>query len=246
MLLHCSLCPPETHDRLLNGSNLQLLHLLSEVKNMLITIYDRMRDEYPFRSKHFGDLLDTHVPRGVEPGSTDHFYKTICPDDLPFVKQMEAKACDFLQKLTHDERAHHHLVCEFRMKNRKGGYSRFVHLVSVFEWHTNGEIRGLFICSELVDEKPRDNVCRSYIVNRKTGKFICLSRRHGTHTPQRLSACQRRILALIAQGKDSPTIGSELFISNSTVNNHRCKILEKTGTDNCTQAVLYCKSLGDI
>ncbi|MBP1638692.1 MAG: nreC 4 [Bacteroidetes bacterium] len=245
-LLHCLYYPTGADDRLLDGTNIRLLQLLSDVKNILITIYDRCRDEYPFRSKQFGTLLDTSVPHGVKAGSTQHFYRLIHPDDVAFVKQTEWKACQFLQDRPSAERSDYMLVCEFRMKNRKGSYSRFLHHVKVMQSDSNGEIRGLFICSELIEEEVFTDICHCYIVNRRTNKFYEINKAGNTSSLKHLSSRERHIMRLLASGKDSLSISAALCISNNTVNNHRRNILDKTGTVNCVQAAVYCKSVGDI
>ncbi len=245
-LLHCLCYPTEADDRLLDELNIQCLQLVSDVKNILITIYDRQRDEYPFRSKQFGVLLDTSVPYGIQCGSTRHLYQLIHPDDVDFVKQTESKACQFLQKCPTAERGDYLLVCEFRMKNRKGGYSRVLHHLKVMQSTSNGEIRGLFICSELIEEEVFTDICHCYIVNRRTNKFYEINKAGNTSSLKHLSSRERHIMRLLASGKDSPAISAALCISNNTVNNHRRNILDKTGTVNCVQAAVYCKSVGDI
>ena len=54
-----------------------------------------------------------------------------------------------------------------------------------------------------------------------------------------LTPREREVLKLIAEGKSSKEIGNLLFISVSTVNNHRASIMEKLGLNKATDLVKY-------
>ena len=56
---------------------------------------------------------------------------------------------------------------------------------------------------------------------------------------QKLTKREQEILELIAQGKNSKSIGSELFISNQTVGVHRKNILKKLGLNNTASLVKF-------
>jgi DNA-binding CsgD family transcriptional regulator len=49
-----------------------------------------------------------------------------------------------------------------------------------------------------------------------------------------------------AEGYDSKRIAEKLFISETTVDNHRRKILLKTKTPNAGKALLYARAIGLI
>jgi DNA-binding CsgD family transcriptional regulator len=64
----------------------------------------------------------------------------------------------------------------------------------------------------------------------------------GLQTPENddgLSAREREVLRLIAQGKTNPQIADALVISRSTVQNHVSSILTKAGLANRAEAVAY-------
>ena len=52
------------------------------------------------------------------------------------------------------------------------------------------------------------------------------------------------MLGLVAVGLASREIADRLYISAATVNNHRQRILEKTGARNSSEAVRYATRLG--
>jgi DNA-binding CsgD family transcriptional regulator len=57
---------------------------------------------------------------------------------------------------------------------------------------------------------------------------------------------EKQILILISEGLDSVAISEFLFISASTVNNHRQHILNKIHTENISEALFYVKIIGVI
>ncbi len=62
----------------------------------------------------------------------------------------------------------------------------------------------------------------------------------------KLSSCEREILSLLSQGKDTKKIALALGIRESTVNHHLKSILEKLHLENGVQATLFaiCNCMG--
>ncbi|HUW70027.1 MAG TPA: LuxR C-terminal-related transcriptional regulator [bacterium] len=61
-----------------------------------------------------------------------------------------------------------------------------------------------------------------------------------------LSAREREVLDLVADGLTNKAIAARLGISANTVANHLQHVLEKSGTANRTEAVLLARRLGLI
>jgi DNA-binding CsgD family transcriptional regulator len=64
--------------------------------------------------------------------------------------------------------------------------------------------------------------------------------------PSNLSERELEVLRLVAHGKSNPEIAKELFITRSTIQHHVSSILNKTGTQNRTEAVAYAKDHGIV
>ncbi len=63
---------------------------------------------------------------------------------------------------------------------------------------------------------------------------------------EKLSAREREVLALVAQGRTNKAIGSALRISARTVQGHLAKIFGKLQAESRTEAVMRAVSLGWI
>ncbi len=61
---------------------------------------------------------------------------------------------------------------------------------------------------------------------------------------QPLSKQEQKILSLLAEGKSSKEIASELFVSRHTIDTHRRHLLEKTNCIDTTGMITYCKLVG--
>lgn len=61
---------------------------------------------------------------------------------------------------------------------------------------------------------------------------------------EELSAREREVLVLVAQGLSNAVISSQLFISEATVKTHVSRVLTKLGCDNRVQAALIAHRLG--
>ena len=62
--------------------------------------------------------------------------------------------------------------------------------------------------------------------------------------PQRLTAREREILALVAEGRSNGEIGRQLFISTKTVSVHVSNILGKLGAAGRTEAAAIARRDG--
>lgn len=71
-----------------------------------------------------------------------------------------------------------------------------------------------------------------------------LARRRDQDSPERLTARERDVLALVADGRTNAQIATELFLSQATVKTHLVHVFEKLRVTSRTEAVAAARRLG--
>ncbi len=85
------------------------------------------------------------------------------------------------------------------------------------------------------------------VAGRVLGQFARLAPEDGSGQQallEPLSEREREILALVAEGLSNPAIARRLRLAEGTVKNYVSRILQKTGTQDRTQAALRARELG--
>lgn len=85
------------------------------------------------------------------------------------------------------------------------------------------------------------------VAGRVLGQFARLAPQDGSGEGallEPLSEREREILGLVAEGLSNPAIGRRLQLAEGTVKNYVSRILQKTGTEDRTQAALRARELG--
>ena len=134
----------------------------------------------------------------------------------------------------------------FQYKRKGGGYIQLLQKVMVVETDTDGYpllyLRYLYDISHLV--KPSVGL----IINGLDETLIWAYNDQNKTLDQvnLLSAQEKKILGLLAEGKGSKEIGDMLFISSHTIDTHRRNLLKKTHCIDTTALVTFAKMTGLI
>jgi DNA-binding CsgD family transcriptional regulator len=225
---------------------IRLLERVSEIEKSTLTVFDMHRKNYLLKSSKFKEMLGYNRVEDIEEDDMALFHKIIHPDDLPFVLDTENKAHTFFNNLPASEKKNYKMVYDFRVKNTSGIYLRFIHQFAVLEQDSIGKSWLVLIITDLISERALSVPLQRRMINIKTGKLCLFNDDSNFKSDKFLTNREVEVLRLISQGLDSQSIANKLFISVNTVNNHRQKILSKTGTENTTQALLYAKKIGII
>jgi DNA-binding CsgD family transcriptional regulator len=166
------------------------------------------------------------------------------PDDFPFVLDTINQAVRFLQDQPPAEKLNYKLIVDYRLKNCKGEYMRFLQQLVVLEPDRSGNIWLILKLFDLVSTVAGNEPSQRSLVNIKTGKKCLFDDPDASSSSRILTKREVEILGLISQGLDSRNISDRLFISVYTVNNHRQNILSKTRSGNISQAMIYARRIG--
>jgi DNA-binding CsgD family transcriptional regulator len=225
-------------------SSKKLLERLSEIENSTFSVLDMDKNIYLLKSSKFKRMLGYVNPEDIENDDMELFHRMIHPDDLPFVMETENEAYMFYKNLPVSEKKDYKLVYDFRVKNTRGIYMRFIHQFIVLEQDRSGKSWLALIVTDLIAERATNDKPQRRMINMKTGKLHLFHDDDSINSGNLLTKRETEILGLISQGLDSRDISERLFISVNTVNNHRQNILSKTRSENTTQALLYAKRIG--
>lgn len=167
------------------------------------------------------------------------------PDDIAFVMDTSRRAIEYLLEVPPAERKDYKTVFEFRLRNREGKYIRFIQQLVNLELDLAGNMWLILILMDVNPNQQMDKQLLRSTVNMKTGRVVPFTG-EAEEKQSQLTKREIEILGLIARGMVSKEIADELFISVSTVNNHRQRIIEKMDVANTSEALNYATRIGII
>lgn len=238
-------CTPDEEDYKRFQLNKNLLIKIAKVENSSLAVFDLNKKQYILSDSKFDNKTGYRLNYDykVDP---DHFYKTMHPDDFPFVLDTIIKTLYFLNELPSNEKTDYKLIVDFRLSDKNRKYLRFIQQVVVLELDKKGEIWLLLKLVDLICENSGNEPSQRKLLNMKTGKLHLFNDDEDNRSEHLLSKRELEVLGLISQGLNSKLIAERLFISVKTVNNHRQKIISKTKSENTSHALLYAKRIGII
>lgn len=173
------------------------------------------------------------------------FFRLMHPDDIAFVMDTSRRAIEYLLEVPPAERKDYKTVFEFRLRNREGKYIRFIQQLVNLELDLAGNMWLILILMDVNPNQQMDKQLLRSTVNMKTGRVVPFTG-EAEEKQSQLTKREIEILGLIARGMVSKEIADELFISVSTVNNHRQRIIEKMDVANTSEALNYATRIGII
>ena len=218
----------------------QLAYLrLAEASHSVISIFNIKEFKNDYISKNVEDILG--YKSGVnDASSTAHFYRNFAPEHASFPlisTQLQNKAFDNIS--TEDRQQVHVTGCGMRFRHAKKGWIRILLQVINLEM-SNDQIplRSLLIIQDITHLLKEDAYwIRIDCGEEKIGINGYFSQNQETISGDIISKREKEILTLIIQGKTTPEIAAQLFISTNTVNNHRQNLLNKLGAKDTTALI---------
>ena len=217
---------------------------LAKIEGAIYAIYDFNKANYLLQSEEQKKIFG--VNQNNPEIDLEAHYSRIHHDDRDFVLETDYMFHNFFMTLSAQEKFNYKLVYDFRTKTEDGYYLRFMHQSVVFEQDKHGNLWLNLVISYPLPEIKKNEKPSRYLINIETKSFHLFNDNENSSFNAVLTPREIEIVVLLARGFDSYNIADKLKISINTVNNHRQNILSKTQSDNTTQAVLFCKSLGLI
>ncbi|MEC4050477.1 LuxR C-terminal-related transcriptional regulator [Flavobacterium sp. SUN046] len=156
----------------------------------------------------------------------------IHPDDVPYFLNFGNEIGRFFSQLPPEKVMKYKTRYDFRVKKANGNYIRILHQGLPIQVDKNGGmIRKLMIHTDITEYKKNSTPTLSFIGLDDEPSFIDI-KVNQVYKPVKniLSAREKQILILLAEGKSRSDIADKLFVSKFTIDNHRKNMLEKTET----------------
>jgi len=231
--------------------HLPLLERLDAVEDSSVALYDLYQRKYVFLTSSFKFLLGYDRGEALGQGP-EYFYRRMPEDDLEMVLDTVSRTLRFLYLQSPEERKDYKLGFDFRIRRADGRLIRLLQQVIVLELDARGNIWLVLIVNDLLPGGSEEESSRRSLRHLRNGKsYLFLpgeaeERGEAEAAPAGAGLTKREIevLGLVAVGLASREIADRLYISTATVNNHRQRILSKTGARNSSEAVRYAARLG--
>lgn len=189
---------------------------------------------------------------GVAPEAftLDLFFSRMHPEDAEQMKLKEAAAGEFFYKrIPTDKILRYKSSYTFRIQDATGNWRHMLHQCTPVQLSADGKIHhSLSVHSDITYLNILPDHRISFIGLAGEPSYYSLSTDPATILqPEKsltLSARERDIVRLLAEGFASKQIGDQLCISTHTVDTHRRNLLKKTGTRNTLELAVACVKRG--
>lgn len=233
---------PEDLDQGALARHLPLLSRLDSIEGSSVAVYDMHERRYAFLTGSFRFLGSlSRMDAGLE--GPAYLFRHMHPDDLPVVIDIVSKALRFLDSQKPETRKDYKLCFDFRMEGPGASWVHLVQQVIVLEQDRRGAVWLVLIVTDREGDGVQGTVPDCRMTRLRDGSRVPFGvAAESVHSP--LSPREREVLGLVAEGHASKEIADRLCISVATVNNHRRRILEKTGARNSLEAVRRARHIG--
>lgn len=208
------------------------LKQLAKVSNYTLALFHPGRRRYHFL--HVGASDFRHLLRHEV--SADEFQSVVESSDREHFARAWERAFQFLEGLPAEELKDYTLAFECRMRNAKGEYRRVLLKYTLLE-HTGHIALMLYPVAGVNTQPPPRSI---YITHLHSRKFM-LKEKDCYFCPRELE-----VASYSRMGYSDKEIAEMLFIARNTVNNHRRRVLLKTGVREIKFAAMYLHDLGVI
>jgi DNA-binding CsgD family transcriptional regulator len=204
--------------------------------------------DYKFEYVH--PTIEQVIGYRPEEFNLDLMFSIMHPYDVALMQQKEGAAAEFLfKRITPEKIPYYKVSYTFRFRRRDGDYRNILHQVVTIAQTEDGKIRHVLgVHSDITYLNVPTDDRISFIGLHGEPSFFSLQT-----TPEQLllpapkiqlTARERDIVKLLAEGLASKQIASTLGISVHTVDTIRRKLLRKTGAKNTLELTVACVRSG--
>lgn len=223
------------------NNHTKALSLLANTTNSGISVFDFSKRKIAFYSSNYGQALG-YSKEDYSALGQDFFAARIHPDDALKLSLMGVTMLKLFTAFSADEKLNHKLINEYRVLNAKGQYVRLIEQYQMLELDKTGQVWLMLNIADISPDQNETGASKSQLYNFRTGNIVPIEL--DTKPKIELTKREIEILKLVKEGYLSKEISDKLSISVHTVNTHRQRFLEKTGTSNSMEAVMFASKYG--
>jgi DNA-binding CsgD family transcriptional regulator len=224
----------------------RIVNELSKNEHNLKTVFDNVNGKFLAISESFEaitgykqeDIKKYGIALYLKVFALDHFFAPVIMSKWGFrvIEQMEmAQDVNYWDlRMT---------LCGFKVKRKNGQLRRAMMRFIPLEMDEKGGVKVYLITGDDVTHLIKSDNYWGRITygEDSTHKFSYESTIKKSQNKDILSAREIEVLQLISEGMESKEIGTKLFMSSHTVDNHRRNALTRTGAKDTTALIQICR-----
>lgn len=220
---------------------MDMIASLSSQMDAAFLLHDVTANRFIFMSDHAKILGNYKREDLTSETGVDLFMSNIHPEQKIAATMMQLKTVSYC--VDHPYKCENNIVANmtFLYKKKDGGFFQLLQKAIVVETDTEG--RPLLFLLFLSDISHLMKPSAGLIISTPDGSSAWTYNIHNKHLEEVdiLSAQEKKILGLLAQGRQSKEIADMLFISSHTIDTHRRNILQKTHCIDTTALITFAK-----
>jgi len=185
-------------------------------------------------------------PRDVIENGLDYVIDIFQKDDFKIYDEtIFGQVTDFLKTVPHNEHNEYSFSYSYRLRKTSGKWANIFQQCSyITDPKTNLPLYSIGVITDISPFKKDNSMIFS--IDRKGNEYslfncknILINHYYPDPEESRLSRREKEILGRLTEGLSSKQIADKLYLSESTIVNHRKNILRKTNTKNVAELIYY-------
>lgn len=220
---------------------MDLLQSISHQNNAVIFLYDTQINGFIYMSDPYKVLGNYSTEDFISDTGQDFSFSNVHPDQHSAAILILLKIISY--GIEHHANGLHDMVANstFLYKKKGGNYIQFLQRQIVVERDPSGYpllyLRYGYDISHLI----KTSVCLIINESEKTLIWNYNDSKDCLEQVNLLSMQEKKVLSLLAEGKQSKEIADELFVSPHTIDTHRRNLLKKTNCINTTALITFAR-----
>ena len=223
------------------GDYLELVRAFARTTYSSIYIIDYEKKGFEYVSENPLFLCD-HTPAEVQELGYAFYFKYVVKEDLDLLLKINTIGFDFYQNIPVEERIHHTISYDFRLKNPSGKTFLVNQKLTPVFLTNDGKIWKSICIISLSSELQSGNI---KIYKKGENKIYSYDLEGGFWKMMKkieLTSREKEVLQYSIRGFTIANMAESMFVSADTIKFHKRKLFTKLGVGNIAEAIAYATS----